>query len=378
MKLFKSIFSIGCAVALAGVLAGCSSTKSTFDPRAKSAGVGTVDGEVVKNELNPAWLQGSQEFFTLGPGDVFEAGIVGSPDTRTTLVVGPDGKVYFYLLPGTDVWGLTLSGARELLQKELSKYVTGAQVSVSLASVGSKSIWMLGRVNRPGIYPMSGPMTLLEAIAQAGGPSQIGLGGTVADQADLSHSFVQRRGQLVPVDFQKLLVDGDMSQNIYLQPDDFIYLPSSLFHEVFVLGAVGGPRSVPYSDHLTLVKAVSSAGGLIPGAYGSHVAIVRGSLAEPKVAIVDYKEIIKGKATDIKLEPHDIVYVPFQPMLGLQRYARSILNTFVTTVAANEGVNAVTDNGTTVGITVAPVGTSQQSTGGSSSSGGTSSGGSTP
>ena len=370
MKNLKSIFSIGCAVTLAGFFAGCSGTKSTFDPRAKSGESATVEGVAVKNELNPAWLQGDEEFFTLGPGDVIETEIVGTPNTRAPLVVGPDGKVYFYLLPGTDVWGLTLSQARELLEKELSKYVNGAQVSVTLTSVGSKSIWMLGRVNRPGIYPMSGPVRLLEAIAMAGGPSQIGLSGTVEDQADLQHSFVQRRGQLVPVNFQKLLEEGDMSQNIYLQPDDFIYLPSSLFHEVFVLGAVGGPRSVPYSGNLTLLKAISSAGGLIPGAYGSHVAIVRGSLSEPKVAVVDYKDIVKGKATDIKLEPHDIVYVPFQPMLGLQRYALAILNTFVTTIAANEGVNAVTDNGNTVGITVAPVGSSSPSGAATSSSGG--------
>lgn len=349
---------------LAAMLAGCSGTKSTFDPRAGAGEAVSVEGVAVKNDLNPAWLQGNEDYFTLGPGDVIELEIVGTPASRSVVTVGPDGKVYFYLLPGTDVWGLTLAETKELLQREMSKYVTGAQVSVALASVGSKSIWMLGRVNRPGIYPMSGPTRLLEAIAMAGGPSQTGRGSDVVDQADLKHSFVQRRGELVPVDFQKLLVNGDMSQNIYLQPDDFIYLPSSLFHEVFVLGAVAGPRSVPYSDNLTIVSAISTAGGLIPGAYGSHVAIVRGSLAEPKVAVVDYKDIISGKATDIKLEAHDIVYVPFRPMIGLQNYALSVLNIFVTTVAANEGVNAVTEDGSNVGISVAPVGSSTQSGGG--------------
>ncbi|HMP84287.1 MAG TPA: SLBB domain-containing protein, partial [Verrucomicrobiota bacterium] len=301
-------------------------------------------------------------FFTLGPGDVIEVELLGSPNSRAVLRIGPDGKIYYQMLPGLDVWGLTLAETKQLLQKQLSEYVTGVQVSVALRRVTSKSVWLLGRVNAPGIYPMAGPMTLLEAVAMAGGPAQIGVDGGMEDQADLRHSFVQREGKYVPVDFQKLFVEGDMSQNIYLQPDDFIYMPSSLFHEVFVLGAVRSPSSLPYSDHLTLVKAIASTAGALPGAHLTQVAIVRGSLAEPKVAVVDYKAIVGGKATDIKLEPHDIVYVPTQPYAGLKSYAMSILSVFVSTIAANEGANAVQEDSGTVGISIAPVTPTSSST----------------
>lgn len=381
MKSLKLFFIAVWAAALAVVITGCAKSKSTFDPRGAASGAATVEGVAVTSELNPAWLQNSDAFFTIGPGDIIEVELLGTANSRVSVRVGPDGKVYYQMLPGLDVWGLTLNETRDLLQKELSKYVTGAQVSVALRRVGSKSVWLLGRVNAPGVYPMAGPMTLLEAISMAGGPSQVGVDGGVQDQADLRHSFVQRDGKFLPVDFQKLINQGDMSQNIYLQPDDFIYLPSSLFHEVFVLGAVRSPRGLPYSDHLTLVKAISSAAGSVPGAHLSQVAIVRGSLAEPKVAVVDYKSILSGKATDIKLEPHDIVYVPYEPFAGLKAYAAAILSTFVNTVAANEGVNAVVDNGDSVGISISPVSPQSQSSGsqGSGRSGGdTSSGGSTP
>ena len=70
------------------------------------------------------------------------------------------------------------------------------------------------------------------------------------------------------------------------------------------------------------------------------VAIVRGSLTEPKIAVVDYKEIVKGKAPDVLLEPGDIVYVPFSPYRTLVKYADLILKTFVQTVAINEGARA--------------------------------------
>ena len=100
----------------------------------------------------------------------------------------------------------------------------------------------------------------------------------------------------------------------------------------------------------TLLSAISAANGPIKEAYVSHIAIVRGSLTTPQIAVVDYNAIIKGQATDVKLEPHDIVYVPFTPYRLLTRYLDTVLSAFVNTVAANEGVNA--SGGSRVGVSV--------------------------
>jgi hypothetical protein len=84
------------------------------------------------------------------------------------------------------------------------------------------------------------------------------------------------------------------------------------------------------------------------------VAIVRGSLATPQVAIVDHNAIIKGKVRDVRLEPGDIVYVPNSPYTTLKRYFNIIMNTFAATAAANEGIRVA--GGTySVGVSV-PVG----------------------
>jgi hypothetical protein len=86
----------------------------------------------------------------------------------------------------------------------------------------------------------------------------------------------------------------------------------------------------------------------------SHVAVVRGSLADPKVFVLNYNDIIKGKAADFALEPGDIVHVPNSPYTSLKRYVNLILNSFSATVAANEGVRA---GGGTVNVGVSvPVG----------------------
>jgi polysaccharide export outer membrane protein len=309
----------------------------------------TVSTVTLTNRIDPEWLQPPHELFTLGPGDKVEVELLGEPTSRTTTVVGPDGKVYFNVLPGIDVWGLTIAQAKQRLEMELyPKYLKQpAQVSLVLRGVESKHIWVLGRVQVPGIYPLATPMTLLEGISIAGGTLSLSSfrdqseAGMNEELADLRRSFVLRHGKLLPVNFQRLLNEGDLSQNIYLEPDDFVYLPPATAREVYVLGAVAQPRAVPYSTDLTVAGAIAGAYGTINGAYMHHVAVVRGSLQNPQIAIVDYKRVIRGEAEDITLEPHDIVYVPFSPYRYLQRYAELILNTFVSASAINAGLQAV-------------------------------------
>src|SRR6185437_4848442 len=134
--------------------------------------------------------------------------------------------------------------------------------------------------------------------------------------------------------------------------DDFIYLPSSVAKEVYVLGAVGDPTSVSYHDQISLVAAIAAARGTIRNAYLSHVAIVRGTLSTPQIAIVNYRDVIKGNAPNVLLEAGDIVYVPYTPYRVLEYYAELILSTFVQTVAVNEGARAVSRNAGVVGVAI--------------------------
>jgi polysaccharide biosynthesis/export protein len=372
MKRALILCSAGFALAF---FAGCKSTGTAPDfaevPAAAATAVATnATTETLTNQLPAELLRPREDMFTLGPGDAVEIEILGTPTSRATATVGPDGKIYYNLLPGLDVWGLTLGQTRDLVEKQLTKYLSGPQVTLTLRAVGSKYVWMLGRVSRPGVYPLAAPMTLLESIASAGGTSRSMSQVESEELADLRHSFVVRDGQFLPVDFRRLLRDGDTSQNIYLQPDDFVYVASVLAQEVYVLGAVKMPRVLPYTERMTLVSAIAagngmeryewvSAGGYDPGpfskdAYLSHVAIVRGSLATPQVTVVDYNAIVKGRARDVRLEPGDIVFVPNSPYTTLKRYFNIILNTFAATVAANEGIRVA--NGTAgVGVSV-PVG----------------------
>jgi polysaccharide biosynthesis/export protein len=366
----KKLLIIVVAAGLFWMLTGCHHPGPRFDPHAQLPSAFELETVSMTNRLDPEWLRPPAETFTLGPGDRLEIELVGDATTRTSATVGPDGKVYFYLLPGVDVWGMTLNQAKTRLEQELTKFIRDqAQISLSLRGVESRRVWVLGRLNAPGVYPMNGPMTLLEAISLAGGTLSLsgnqasGFAYSSEELADLRRSFVIRKGKLLPVDFHRLLKQGDLSQNIYLQPDDFVYLPGAAAKEVYVLGAVLQPRAVPYNDELTLVGAIAHAQGAIPFTqatinYASlgHVALVRGSLAEPRVAVVDYKEIVTGKRRDIALQPNDIIYVPYSPYRYLYKYVDLILQTFVSSVAINEGARAVLKEEPTPAGVFIPVG----------------------
>jgi polysaccharide biosynthesis/export protein len=331
-------------VLMAFASAGCQRSRqdrTTFDPYRNADGTSTMAITTFTNQLSPEWVRPPVEPFRLGPGDTFDIEILGDEASPTPVTVGPDGRIYFHLLPGQMVWGLTLEEVRARLESGLRQYLREPRLALTLRRVESQRVWVMGRLNTPGIYPLQGPMTLIEAISRAGGLHTSRFTGTTEELADLHHSFLVREGKFLPVNFNRLIREGDTSQNVYLRPDDFIYLPSALSKEVYVLGAVGQPRAVGFKDQLTLVSAVTAARGTIKDAYVRQIAIVRGSLTEPSIAVVDYQAIVTGRQSDVPLQPRDIVYVPFTPYRSIARYLDQILNTFVRTVASNEGGRAI-------------------------------------
>jgi protein involved in polysaccharide export with SLBB domain len=332
-------------------LTGCGTPKSQFNALEESKAIATqfIPTELT-NRLDSTLLQPPTEPFRLGPGDRLEVEILGESGSRATTVVGPDGRIYFYLLPGLDVWGLTMTEARELMQREVRRLVPDAQISLILRGIESQRVWLLGRLQSAGVYPLGTPTTLLESISTAGGP--MNTLGSLEEIADLQRSFIVRNGEPLPVDFERLLRNGDMSQNVYLHGGDFVYLPSAIAHDIHVLGAVRSPRPVPFVRDLTLISAIASTGGTIKDAYLTHVAIVRGSLSQPRIAVVDYKAVILGNAPDVRLESRDIIYVPFSPYRTLTKYVDLILTTFVRAVAINEGARAVSKDPAPVGLNI--------------------------
>jgi len=339
-------------------LTGCENNSLPVARQGAPAPVAAELNSLAPLALDPALLKASDKVFRLGPGDTMDIEVMGDTATRSTVTVGPDGRIYYNMLPGLDVWGLTLSEASEHIGAELKRFIREKPaVTITLRSVASQQIWVLGRLSHPGVYPLGSPTSLLDVVVEAGGLGvNTPVGGTSSEDADLSRSFLIRNGHHVPVDFQRLLREGDISQNVYLEPGDFIYVPPLRSSQVHILGAVLQPRSERMTGALTVIQAIAMAGGSVPGACLTNVAILRGSLANPQIAIVAVNQVLGGKAPDVRLEPGDIVYVPYSPQRVLERYVDLILDTFVRTVGVNEGAYAISSKAqpVSVGVNLSP------------------------
>jgi protein involved in polysaccharide export with SLBB domain len=122
-----------------------------------------------------------------------------------------------------------------------------------------------------------------------------------------------------------------MSQNIQIEPGDYIYFPSANTDEVFVLGDVNSPNSQGFTPNLTVLAAITQRDGFTSTAYREKVLVVRGSLTHPQLFVVNTNDILKGRKPDFRLEPKDIVYVSSRPWKYAEDLADIAVSAFVET-----------------------------------------------
>jgi len=273
---------------------------------------------------------GWQERLTLGPGDVLDFHIFGQVElTREAIPIGPDGRITYLEAENIMAEGLTVDEFRDRLNEELGKYRRAPQAFVYPVAYRSKKYFVLGAVTQKGVYTLDRPITIIEAVARARGLETGASRGTMVELADFSRSFLARGGRHVPVDFEKLFLDGDLSQNIALAPDDYLYFPSSEVREVYVLGEVHNPGPLDYRRDLSALSAVAVRGGFTDQAWKGRLLVVRGSLNHPQTFVIDAADALEGKAPDFPLQPKDIVYVGSRPWLRAEELLDTAASAFV-------------------------------------------------
>jgi protein involved in polysaccharide export with SLBB domain/capsular polysaccharide biosynthesis protein len=251
---------------------------------------------------------------TLGPGDVLSFALYGEPTlNRSEIAINPDGRVSFLEAQGVVASGLTVDGLRQRMDAALSKYRRAPRTIVIPVAYRSKKYYVLGKVVQRGVYILDRPTTVLEALARAKGIENGQVDYDIVDVADLQRAFLARQNKRIPVDFEKLFAGGDLSQNVQIEPDDYLYFPSSDVKQVYVLGEVALPGPVTYRPDMTVLAAISSRGGFNVKAFKSHVLVVRGSLNHPQTFVVDTMGTTAGRLPDFKLKQNDIVYVSWRP-----------------------------------------------------------------
>ena len=156
--------------------------------------------------------------YRLGPEDVIEVFVWKEPDLSTTVVIRPDGKISLPVVNEIEASGKTAVELRAEITGKLNQFVTNPVVSVMVKQVNSLKISVLGEVRKPDIYRIKNRITVLEAIAMAGG---------FTDLARPNRVIVLRNTptgpQRIKIDI-KQAVGSDSSAIFYLQPLDTVYV----------------------------------------------------------------------------------------------------------------------------------------------------------
>jgi protein involved in polysaccharide export with SLBB domain len=263
-----------------------------------------------------------QQHLTLGPGDILSISLIDQPDSlRNDITIGPDGRVNYLEAQNFMAAGYTVDEMRSNLDQTLGQFYRSPRSIVIPLVYKSKRFFMLGAVAQTGVFTLDKPTSIIEAVARAGGLQTGVFDRSPAELADLSHSFLVRSGKRIPVDFEDLFLHGDLSQNIPVEPDDYLFFAPANLNEVYVVGSVNQPGAQPWERATTVISAITRHGSFAPNAWRQRVLVVRGSLNNPKTFVINTADILSAKTPDFPLEPHDIVYVHDKPWA----YARDLV-----------------------------------------------------
>lgn len=268
---------------------------------------------------------------TLGKGDVLSISVYDEPDLGVDSVpIRPDGLISFPLIGDVQAAGRSVDALTADITTRLSRFVIEPRVSVVVTQLNSLNYTVNGEVTKPGVYPLVTDVNLTEAIAHAGGFRKGQFRSSSVEVADLSTAFIARRGRVLPVDFTRLFRQGDLRFDIELQDGDYINIPSGLSKEVYIVGEVNKPAQFAFREDMPMSRSLALAEGFTREADLSRIHIVRGALSNPNLVVVNFRDVLNGKAQDVQLAPNDIVYVP---PTYLSQWAQ-MLNQIVPTITA--------------------------------------------
>lgn len=266
--------------------------------------------------------------YEIQPGDTFHLSVYNQSNLDADIMVAPDGTTSLPLIGIVKLSGLNIEDATKEIEQKLSKYLRAPLVTLSPRSTGGYYFTIAGRVVRPGNYTVSiGHTKLLDAISLSGGFQLGSFNNDTVELADLDNAFIKREGKRLPVDFRKLVYEGDDLHNIPLLNGDYIYIPSTMTGFIIFLGEVGHNTYVGFREGMSLVQALAYVNGLKTETYCPYVRIIRGGSENTVVYTVNIDHILNGKMKDFLLRANDIVYVPMDGLSKWNRGIRKILPT---------------------------------------------------
>ena len=158
--------------------------------------------------------------YVVGSGDILAIVFWRQPDMSAEVVVRPDGRISIPLLNEVNVTGLTPEQLRVKLTNEAQKFVQDPNVTVVVKQINSRRVYITGQVAKPGPYPLTTSMTVLQLLSTAGG---------LLEYADEKNITVMRtvdgKTTNFAFNYKDILNRKNLKQNIELKPDDTVIVP---------------------------------------------------------------------------------------------------------------------------------------------------------
>jgi polysaccharide export outer membrane protein len=157
--------------------------------------------------------------YRLGPEDQLRISVWDNKDLTLDLVVRPDGKISMPLIQDVVAEGLTAPDLAKEIEKRLSAYIVNPEVSVIVLQVNSPKYYIIGSIARPGTYPLRGEVSVLQALALAGGFTQFA--------SPRKIKLIRNTGgkqEIRKINYYDMIDDGGTG-NYFLRPDDTIVVP---------------------------------------------------------------------------------------------------------------------------------------------------------
>jgi polysaccharide export outer membrane protein len=244
--------------------------------------------------------------YVIGPQDVLTIQVFDQADLGGRYTVESDGTFTFPLIGRVTAGGMTLRNFETELKKKLvgDGYFRNPQVTVAVEQYRSQRVFVMGEVRNAGAVPLSGGMTLIEALARAGTlPSASGeiaiVRAAPGAKGAASVTDIGKAADVLRINMRDLESGAAMKQNLDLHDGDTIFVPRA--ESAYVFGQVKSPGAYAIQKDTTVLQALSLAGGITDNGTLKRIKVVR--------LVNGQKKEIKVKLTDI-VKPGDTIIVP--------------------------------------------------------------------
>jgi polysaccharide export outer membrane protein len=155
--------------------------------------------------------------YVIGADDVLRFSVWGNPDLSDEVLVRPDGKISLPLIGDVQAAGLTPEQLRQTVTTGLERLVTNPAVTIQVTATNSRQVYAVGQVARPGVYQLTGSMTVLQLLAAAGGMTDFARKSAVVITRQLDGKSIN-----IPFDYAAFVSGEQLDQNIMLMPGDVV------------------------------------------------------------------------------------------------------------------------------------------------------------